>query len=173
MYIMALQNSRLRGQGRLPNPKTMWMHVLTHDCGNMGVVARLVPNHIQTMIRPPPAVTVWYDGSCPLCIREIAVMRRLDRASAIAFVDVASPTSVCPLDAADLLARFHAEENGTLLSGAAAFAAMWRAIPMLRPLGLAARNRWVLAGLERLYIVFLRHRPKLQRFVTRLERANH
>ena len=31
-------------------------------------------------------------------------------------------------------------------NGAAAFAAMWRAIPLLRPLGLAARNGAVLRG---------------------------
>ena len=61
-----------------------------------------------------------------------------------------------------LLARVHATENGRLLSGAAAFAAMWRAIPLLRPLGLAARIPWVLAALERAYRVFLRLRPQLQ-----------
>src|SRR3712207_2645370 len=52
---------------------------------------------------------------------------------------------------------------------AAAFAAMWRAVPLLRPLGLAARNRFVLAGLERLYGLFLRVRPRLQRAARRLE----
>ena len=115
-------------------------------------------------------VTVWYDGACPLCRREIALMRRLDRARAIAFVNVAegAPDS-CPVDRATLLARFHAAEDGRILSGAAAFAAMWRAIPLLRPLGLAARNRLVLAGLERLYGLFLRVRPRLQRAARRLE----
>ena len=57
-----------------------------------------------------------------------------------------------------------------MLSGAAAFAAMWRAIPRLRPLGIAARNPVVLAGLERLYGLFLRVRPKLQRLAARLDR---
>ena len=32
-------------------------------------------------------LTVWHDGACPLCRREIALMRRLDRAGAIDFVD--------------------------------------------------------------------------------------
>lgn len=110
-------------------------------------------------------VTVWYDGECPLCGREIALLRRLDRAGAIAFVDVSSGEGACPLDRADLLARFHAREgDGPLVSGAAAFAAMWRAIPPLRPFGLLARNRVVLAGLERLYRLFLRLRPRLQRW---------
>lgn len=121
-----------------------------------------------------PQVTVWFDGQCPLCRREIAVMRRLDRRGAIAFVDVAGVDAAggaisCPIDAATLLARFHAQEDGRMLSGAAAFAAMWRAIPLLRPLGLMARNRVILGVLERLYLVFLKVRPRLQRGLTRWE----
>ena len=107
---------------------------------------------------------VWHDGSCPLCRREIAFMRRLDRRGKIDFVDVMrSPAASCPIDRAKMLARFHASENGQLLTGAAAFAAMWRAIPLLRPLGLAACSPWLLAKLERLYLLFLRFRPYLHR----------
>jgi predicted DCC family thiol-disulfide oxidoreductase YuxK len=110
------------------------------------------------------AVKVWYDGACPLCLREIALMRRLDRRGRIAFVDVAAGSDPsCPVDRAQLLARFHAEEDGVIHSGAAAFAAMWRAIPLLRPLGLAAQNRTVLRLLESAYLRFLRVRPRLQR----------
>lgn len=110
-------------------------------------------------------IKVWYDGACPLCLREIALMRRLDKRRAITFVDVAaSADPSCPIDRARLLARFHAQEDGVVHSGAAAFAAMWRAIPLLRPLGLAARNRAVLRALEAAYLRFLRVRPWLQRF---------
>lgn len=111
---------------------------------------------------------VWHDGDCPLCRREIAMMRRLDRAGAIRFVDAADRDATCPIDRADLLARFHAREDGVMLSGAAAFAAMWRAIPLLRPLGLAARQPWVLALLERAYRRFLRLRPRLQHLARRV-----
>lgn len=115
-------------------------------------------------------LVVWHDGGCPLCRREIAVMRRLDRRHAICFVDVADPeVTDCPIDRRALLERFHAREAGQLLSGAAAFAAMWRAIPVLRPLGLAARNRHVLALLEWLYGHFLRARPSLQRLARRYD----
>jgi predicted DCC family thiol-disulfide oxidoreductase YuxK len=115
-------------------------------------------------------LTVWYDGGCPLCRREIALMRRLDRRGAIDFIDIESATAACPIDRRELLARFHAREGEALLSGAAAFAAMWRAIPWLRPIGLAARNRVVLAMLERAYVAFLRLRPRLQRLAQQLER---
>ena len=115
---------------------------------------------------------VWYDGGCPLCRREIALMRRLDRRDAIEFVDVAdAPAEACPVDRGELLARFHASEKGRLLSGAAAFAAMWRAIPLLRPLGLAARNRRILGALEAGYRGFLRLRPSLQSAIRRIEPA--
>ena len=107
-------------------------------------------------------VTVWFDGGCPLCRREIALMRRLDRRGRIDFVDVADGNTACPIDREALLARFHALENGRLLDGAAAFAAMWRAIPLLRPLGLAARLPVIEALLEWLYVRFLRIRPRLQ-----------
>ncbi len=110
-------------------------------------------------------VKVWFDGACPLCRREIAVMRWLDKRGAIAFVDVADGAAPsCPIDRAALLARFHAEEDGVVHDGAAAFAAMWRAIPLLRPLGLAARNGIVLRLLEAAYLQFLKVRPRLQRF---------
>ncbi len=114
------------------------------------------------IIRRVEKLTIWFDGGCPLCQREIALMRRLDRAKAITFVDVADAQSVCPIDRDALLARFHARENGVMLSGAAAFAAMWRAIPLLRPIGLIARNAWVLTALEFLYRRFLVIRPALQ-----------
>ncbi len=108
-------------------------------------------------------VTIWYDESCPLCRREIALMRSLDRRGRITFVDATDPGAICPLDRAEMLARFHAMENGRMLSGAAAFAAMWRAIPLLWPLGMMAK----LPGGERVldwaYACFLKMRPRLQR----------
>jgi len=110
-----------------------------------------------------PRVTVWFDGDCPLCVREIALMRRLDRREAIDFVEIQKPGAVCPVDRETLLERFHARDvDGELLTGAAAFAAMWRVVPWLRPLGLAARWRPVLAVLEAGYLGFLRIRPGLQ-----------
>ena len=117
-------------------------------------------------------VTVWYDGACPLCRREITGLRRLDRRGAITFIDVSEdkPES-CPLAKEDLLARFHAREDGIMLSGAAAFAVMWRAIPMLRPLGELARIQPVLWVLERLYRRFLAVRPSLQRLFARMDAA--
>lgn len=123
------------------------------------------------MTSTPERLTVWYDGDCPLCIREIAFMRRLDRRGRIDFVNLATGAA-CPIDRREMLARFHVTEDGKLLSGAAAFAAMWRAIPMLRPLGLVARNPFALAALEWLYLFFLEVRPSLQGWARRMEGRN-
>ncbi|CZT36849.1 thiol-disulfide oxidoreductase DCC family protein [Rhizobium sp. 9140] len=108
-------------------------------------------------------VTVWFDSGCPLCQREIALMRRLDRRGAIRFIDACDPSSACPIDRGDILARFHAEERGRLITGAAAFAAMWRAIPLLRPLGILAGWAPATPLFDTAYRGFLRVRPRLQR----------
>jgi predicted DCC family thiol-disulfide oxidoreductase YuxK len=111
----------------------------------------------------PAQLTVWFDGACPLCLREITLMRRLDRQGAIDFIDIGAAGAACPIDPALLLQRFHAREtDGPLLDGAAAFAAMWRAIPALRPLGHVAKWPPILWLLERAYRGFLRIRPRLQ-----------
>lgn len=119
-------------------------------------------------------VVVWFDGGCPLCRREIAFLRRLDRRRQITFLDISGGGGddgpACPRPRGELLAQLHASENGRLLAGAAAFAAMWRAIPVLRPLGLLARWRPALWSLQRLYVGFLRVRPTLQRFARLMER---
>ena len=96
-------------------------------------------------------------------------MRRLDWRGRIHFVDVSGGAAPgdCPADRSALLARFHAREGDRLLSGAAAFAAMWRAIPMLHPLGEAARFPPLLTLLELGYRGFLKVRPALQRRLAR------
>lgn len=110
-------------------------------------------------------LTVWYDGACPLCLREIAWMRRLDRKGAIHFVDLSDGAQACPLDRRLMLARFHVRKGDRIYSGAAGSAAMWREIPRLRPLGELARHAPVLWLLEHAYRGFLRVRPALQRLL--------
>ena len=111
----------------------------------------------------PASVTVWFDGACPLCRREIRWMRRLDRAGRLHFIDLTEAGSVCPLDHPALLARLHARvDDGPLLVGVDAFAAMWRAVPLLRPLGLLVRLGPMRRALGWAYERFLRVRPRLQ-----------
>lgn len=113
---------------------------------------------------------VYYDGGCPLCSREIRVMRRLDRHRRLSFLDV-TRHDVGDMDRDALLRQFHVRgTDGQTVSGAAAFAAVWRELPALNWLGRLATVRPVAAVLEVAYRGFLRLRPRLQRVVRRLER---
>lgn len=113
---------------------------------------------------------VYYDGGCPLCSREIRVMRRLDRHRRLSFLDVARH-DVEDMDRGALLRRFHVRgTDGRTISGAAAFAAVWRELPALGWLGRWAAIRPVAWVLELAYGIFLTLRPGLQAVVRRLER---
>jgi len=66
------------------------------------------------------------------------------------------------------MARFHVQDrDGQLLSGAAAFLALWAALPGWRWLALAGRLPGAAWLMERLYRLFLRWRPMLQRWAAR------
>jgi len=119
-------------------------------------------------------LTVLYDGACPLCSREIAHYSSLavkDREPAsLVFADVSLPTTTLPggPPRAALLRRFHVQlADGRLLSGAAAFVALWARLPGWRWLAMAARVPGVTAVLELAYRAFLPLRPALQRWARR------
>ena len=75
-----------------------------------------------------------------------------------------------PEQQALFMARFHVRlPSGELLSGAAAFAALWRSMPGWRWLGRLASLPGVTPVLELAYKGFLRIRPGMQRFARRLD----
>lgn len=119
-----------------------------------------------------PELTVYYDGACPLCRAEIDHYRRCRGAEAVAFVDVSArgaPTALGPdLTCEAALARFHVREvDGRLLSGAEAFARLWRVLPGWRWLGRLVATPLVLSLAEAAYRAFLPLRPRLARLVAR------
>ena len=125
--------------------------------------------HHSRMTNPPEesnaAVTVLYDGACPLCRREIGVYRGLDPLASVAWRDVSAPDTILPEGGQrDLyLARFHVQTgDGKVLSGAAAFVALWSVLPGWRWLGRFGRLPGMLPILEGTYRVFLKIRPHLQ-----------
>lgn len=85
------------------------------------------------------ALTVYYDGACPVCRHEIALYQRQPGAERCAWVDVsagASDAIAGDLRRADALARMHVRRaDGRLVDGAAAFIALWQALPATRWLG--------------------------------------
>ena len=82
-------------------------------------------------------LAVFYNGACPFCAREIAFYRRRKGAESISWVDVshlAAEDEVAPgLSKKDAHVRFHVRcADGTLVSGAEAFAGLWLALPGFR-----------------------------------------
>ena len=123
----------------------------------------------------PPALTVLYDGSCPLCRREIAVYRDLQPVqpgSFVCFADISDAQVPLPAGTTreQLLARFHVQgRDGALHSGAQGFLLLWAALPGWRWLAFLGRlpgAGWVM---ERTYRLFLHCRPTLQRWASRLD----
>jgi predicted DCC family thiol-disulfide oxidoreductase YuxK len=103
-------------------------------------------------------LTVFFDGSCPLCRREIGIYQSLQADQAVAWQDVSAPTSaLAAQERQALMARFHVQlPDGRLLSGAQAFVA----IPGITPL------------MELLYRGFLKVRPRMQVLARRWDDRN-
>lgn len=131
--------------------------------------ARTKASQMQT--DPPGCTTVYYDGSCPLCTREVSVYRTAQNAEALHFVDVSqAQAQLAPdLTRAEAMARFHVRRaDGELQGGAAAFATLWRALPRFRRLGKLLEHRLVLPLAECVYRAFLVVRPLMQKAAARL-----
>jgi predicted DCC family thiol-disulfide oxidoreductase YuxK len=104
---------------------------------------------------PESAAAAWdlrllYDGDCPLCSREVAWLRRLDRRSRIQFEDIAAPdfdAGSYGLDAQAVMARIHAVlPGGRVIEGLEVFRLAYAAVG----LGwLLAPSRW--PGVGRLF----------------------
>lgn len=84
---------------------------------------------------PEPAefdVEVFYDGACPLCIREINMLRRWDRRNRIRFVDIADPdfhAEALGTTQAELMARIRGRlSDGTWIEGVEVFRRLYTAV---------------------------------------------
>ena len=123
-------------------------------------------NGVQSPMVQAKRLTVFYDGACPLCRREIDFDRRRKGAQSLDWVDVsrcAGDTVAPGLSKAEAMARFHVKRaDGELASGGLAFAQLWAALPGFRPLGLVLQWPPLAWLVERGYRLFLKVRPRLQ-----------
>jgi predicted DCC family thiol-disulfide oxidoreductase YuxK len=120
--------------------------------------------HARMVLKRKRPISVYYDGSCPLCSREISFYRKRRGAESVAWVDVSQPRNLpADLSRAEAMARFHVRDaNGRLVDGGYAFAELWKQFPVFRWAGVffsSPATRWILAlG----YNVFLPFRPRIQ-----------
>ena len=109
-------------------------------------------------------LTVYYDGACPLCQMEISHYKAQIGAEKIEFVDAASEDLPDDLTRDAAMARFHVRlANGTLVSGAAGFAEVWKGLPKWHWAARLAAMPGMLWVMERMYRAFLPVRPYLSR----------
>ena len=112
----------------------------------------------------PAIPTVFFDGACPLCRREIAHYRRLRHADRLAWVDLSSDQAtleVHGLSRRKAMERLHVlDAAGNWQTGAWAFAELWSHLPRYRLLAGLLRRTGLLSPLDRAYSIFARWRLK-------------
>ncbi len=112
----------------------------------------------------PNQTTVFYDGGCPLCRREIDHYRRIDREARIRWLDITrecEELAIYGVTENASMARLHVfDRDGFWHTGAYGFAAMWAELPRYRWLAWALRRARFLPVLDILYRPFARWRLK-------------
>lgn len=77
-------------------------------------------------------IEVFYDGECPLCLREIRMLMAMDRRERIVFTDIAAPTfdaNQVGLDHETLMARIHGRlPSGEIIEGVEVFRHLYSAV---------------------------------------------
>ena len=106
-------------------------------------------------------VQVFYDGDCPLCLREIKLLRWMDRRKHIRFTDIACP-DFKPSDYAKTQKEFMDEihgrmPNGTWIIGVEVFRQLYSAVG-LGLLVAMSRIPGISHGLDLGYRVFAKNR---------------
>ena len=105
---------------------------------------------------------VFYDGGCPLCRREIAHYQRIDRERRIQWTDIQQQPDTLQahgLSWQQAMQRMHVRDSdGQMVSGAAAFAALWSHIPRYHLLAVFVSLPGIHWLAEQVYSVFARRR---------------
>ncbi|VTS06186.1 thiol-disulfide oxidoreductase DCC family protein [Tuwongella immobilis] len=112
-----------------------------------------------------PQVTVFYDGLCPLCSREINHYRKVVRDGSIGYVDISEPTfdaAAFGLDPVQVHRHLHVvDASGKVFKGVDSFLKLWPHVPGMRWLAPLV-GTWGIRHLAKLgYAVFARIRPLL------------
>jgi predicted DCC family thiol-disulfide oxidoreductase YuxK len=113
---------------------------------------------------PPFDIEVFYDGGCPLCTREMHLLRRLDRRGRIRCVDIAADgfdAGRVGVTWEALMDRIHGRlSDGTLVEGVEVFRRLYAAVGFSRTVALT-RLPGIAQALDLAYRLFARNRLRL------------
>ena len=108
--------------------------------------------------------TIYYDGLCQLCSREIAIFQQRVRDGSLAYVDISDESFVPAnhgLDAVQIHRTMHVQmEDGRIVTGMDALIAMWEFVPGFRWLAALSRFPIFRPFAEVGYSAFAYLRPK-------------
>lgn len=124
----------------------------------------------------PFAIEVFFDGGCPLCLREVNLLKRWDRKQKIRFTDIdaeAFPRANVGKSYDDLMAQMHGRlPDGTWVRGVEVFRKMYAAVGF-GPLVWMSRCPGISQLLDLSYHVFARNRLRLTGRCTTACRMNN
>ena len=126
------------------------------------MVDKITNNSTQS----PRPLTVFFDGSCPICSKEINFYKMRAGADELSWVDVSDEEVPIPIQTRsreELMARFHVlSSSGELVSGGAAFAELWASLPAFKIFGKIFKLPILRYLIDVGYDIFLTLRPKFQ-----------
>ncbi len=109
-------------------------------------------------------IEVFFDGGCPLCRREIDMLRRRDRQNRIRFTDIDAETfdpAAVGKSLDELMAEIHGRlPDGTFVTGVEVFRRLYSAVGF-RKLSALTRLPGISCALNLGYRVFAKNRLKL------------
>ena len=113
-----------------------------------------------------PKATVFHDGECPMCSREIALMRKIDVSNAIHWVDITKDKQALAdagITYQQAMDRIHvADASQQLHTGIKGFMNVWEHLPYYRRLVPVIRHTPLLLPImEAVYKVFAKNRLRL------------
>ncbi|WP_205964882.1 thiol-disulfide oxidoreductase DCC family protein [Pseudooceanicola lipolyticus] len=141
---------------------------MVHDTGTR-MVGPKAGRGSESLPTDAEGLTVYFDGSCPLCSAEVAHYAAQRGGDTLAFVDVSKEDSAIGADLApgDAMRRFHVRRaDGRLLSGARAFIAIWETLPRWCWAARIAAVPGMPYMLEGAYRLFLPIRPVLSKLAS-------
>ncbi len=122
----------------------------------------------DTLTTPPPELTLYYDGQCPLCVAEVEFLQSRNTQGQLAFVDItqadfSQADSTISCEAA--MAQIHGRTaNGQILIGVPVFAVAYK-LAKLPVLAWLLSRRWLMPVLQPAYVLFAKHRQAISRRV--------
>jgi len=108
------------------------------------------------------AITVLYDGSCPICIKEMHQYQRFEKSGEVSWLDITGQDEwllARQIDPVAALLELHVlSPDGKVVKGVDAFILLWQRAPLLRPLAWLASLPLIKGFIENTYGWFTRRR---------------